>query len=133
MCLVTEKKEVEIELKSESDKYLVYISEHADFKVPFVPEKFAIAPNYPNPFNPTTTIQFDLPYGLNIYDVNVTIYNMLGQKIKSLYSGQLEAGSRYKFIWDARNDKGHKVSSGIYFYQVKAGSFVDTKKMILIK
>ncbi len=94
-----------------------------------VPDKFALNQNYPNPFNPTTTITFDLP---NDGNTNLTIYNMLGQKVKTLFSGNQLAG-RYRMVWDASNEFGHHTSSGIYIYRLQSGQSVQTKKMILIK
>jgi len=83
--------------------------------------------NYPNPFNPKTTIQFDLHRNSH---VTLTIYNVLGHKVKTLINGEKTAGS-YTIRWDGKDDKGLKVSSGIYFYRIEAGDFVHVKKMIL--
>lgn len=94
-----------------------------------VPSVYALKQNYPNPFNPATTIEYDLPQA---GEVALTIYNQLGQVIKTLVRNQREAG-HYKVIWDARNDDGRKVSSGIYFYQIKASGFVQTNKMVLMQ
>ncbi|MFQ5632173.1 MAG: FlgD immunoglobulin-like domain containing protein, partial [bacterium] len=80
-----------------------------------VPTEYALKQNYPNPFNPSTTIEYDMPAA---GEVVLTIYNQLGQVIKKLVHGQQEAG-RYRVTWDARNDDGRKVSSGLYFYRIK--------------
>ena len=88
------------------------------------PENFKLNQNYPNPFNPTTTISYDIPKaGI----VKLSVYNMLGQKIANLINKQQSAGS-YDVQWDATN-----VSSGLYIYRLEVGSFVSTKKMILVK
>jgi hypothetical protein len=94
-----------------------------------VPSDFALRSNYPNPFNPSTTIAFDMA------DDGVTelaIYNVLGQKVRTLVSGYQLAGS-YRILWDSRNDAGRAVASGVYLYRLKSGSFVKTNKMMLIK
>jgi hypothetical protein len=94
-----------------------------------LPTEFAIAQNYPNPFNPTTTIQYDLPEDGRLL---VTVYNMLGQQVKTLYNGNQLAGS-YTTVWDATNDRGDRIASGIYFYRIQSGRFVQTRKMLLLR
>jgi len=89
-----------------------------------VPMEFSLKNNYPNPFNPVTTITYDLP---ELAYVNLTIYNLLGKKVTSLVSETQDAG--YNSIqWDATN-----VASGMYFYQIRAGQFVQTRKMVVLK
>jgi len=88
------------------------------------PKIFKLSQNYPNPFNPKTIINYELP-GTN--DVELSIYNLVGQKVATLVSGRQSAGI-YKVEWDASG-----FASGIYFYQIQAGSFRDVKKMIVIK
>ncbi|MBL7994655.1 cadherin-like domain-containing protein [bacterium] len=94
-----------------------------------VPAVFALKQNYPNPFNPSTTITYDVPEDTKL---NLTIYNLLGQKVKTLYSGSQIAGS-YKTLWNGTNDRGQAVASGIYFYRLETQSFIKTQKMLLIK
>tara|TARA_Y100000034_G_scaffold28038_1_gene33682 strand:+ start:67 stop:936 length:870 start_codon:yes stop_codon:yes gene_type:complete len=93
------------------------------------PQRFALEQNFPNPFNPSTTIRYELPEdGL----VNVTIYDMMGRQVSTLVSSQQAAG--YKSIqWNATNDFGKPVSAGVYLYKIQAGEFVQTKKMVLLK
>jgi len=94
-----------------------------------VPQQFLLEQNYPNPFNPVTTINYDLP---ERNFVSITVYNILGRKVKNLVNGTQEAG--YKtVIWDAKNNYGKPVSAGIYFYRMRAGAFVQTRKMLLLK
>ena len=90
---------------------------------------FQILPNYPNPFNPVTTLHYDLPEdGL----VTITIYDMMGRIVNNLISSQQNAG--YKSIqWNATNSIGKPLSAGVYLYTIEAGQFRQTKKMILIK
>ncbi|GAB4332578.1 MAG: hypothetical protein Kow0037_10230 [Calditrichia bacterium] len=94
-----------------------------------LPREFALQQNYPNPFNPTTTIKLQLPAAERVV---VSIYNVLGQKVRTLVNRHLEAGY-HQFVWDARNDNGEAVASGIYLYKMEAGSFKQTRKMILMR
>ncbi len=96
---------------------------------PIVPSEFSLSQNYPNPFNPTTRIKFTLPQ--NSF-VTIKIYDMLGREIKTLINQEMTAGS-YSIDWNAENNLGSNVSSGMYIYRITAGSFVATKKMVLIK
>lgn len=93
-----------------------------------LPEKFALHQNYPNPFNPATTIAFDLP---NDEFVEISIYNIRGQKIRTLVRRQVSAGAE-SVKWNGKNDFGIPVASGIYFYRIEAGTFRDFRKMILL-
>ena len=94
-----------------------------------MPTEFALHQNYPNPFNPITTLRYELPEnGL----VNITIYDMLGRKVKTLVNQTQDAGYR-SVVWDATNDYGKLVSAGIYLYQIQAGEYMQTKKMVLLK
>jgi len=94
-----------------------------------LPTEFALKQNYPNPFNPTTSIAFDLPAE---HDVRLTVYNMLGQKIRTLVNDHRAAG-RYAIQWDGKDDSGHMLGSGVYFYNIQAGAFSKTAKMVLLK
>jgi len=94
-----------------------------------VPTDFALHENYPNPFNPSTNLRFDLP---DVSDVNIVIYNMVGQKIRSFRMNGMSAGY-HSLTWNATNDYGDQVSAGVYFYQLQTKEFVKTRKMILLK
>ena len=94
-----------------------------------MPEKFTIHQNYPNPFNPVTTLRYDLPENGHI---NITVYDMLGREVKTLINRTQDAGYK-SVIWDATNDYGKPVSAGIYLYQIQAGEYMQTKKMVLLK
>jgi len=85
--------------------------------------------NYPNPFNPTTTIAFDTHKKGH---VTVDIYNVKGQKVKTVANSVLEAGS-HKVVWNGQDDNGHSVSSGIYFYRMQTEGYRAVKKMVLMK
>ncbi len=94
------------------------------------PAVFSLADNYPNPFNPATTLQYALPQAA---DVALTVYNVLGQPVRTLVAERQAAG-RYAVEWDATNDQGHSLSSGLYFYRLQAGGdFLEVKKMLLLK
>jgi parallel beta-helix repeat protein len=92
--------------------------------LPLIPTKFSLSQNYPNPFNPKTIINYQLPMAS---DVELSIYNLLGQKVATLFNGRQMAGS-HQVQWDASG-----FASGIYYYRIQAGEFQDVKKMVLIK
>ena len=94
-----------------------------------LPVSCVLHQNYPNPFNPMTNIAFDLTSGA---EVALEIYNILGRRVKTLFSGYLDAGL-HRFEWDASNDKGQGVATGVYFYKLTTSSQSVTKKMLLIK
>jgi hypothetical protein len=94
-----------------------------------IPDEFALYNNYPNPFNPITNIKYDIP---EVADVRLEIYNIAGQRIRTLVQGQHEPG-RYKVQWAAKNDYGRPVASGMYIYRIRAGDFVSVKKLVLMK
>ncbi|MFZ5980003.1 MAG: T9SS type A sorting domain-containing protein, partial [Candidatus Zixiibacteriota bacterium] len=93
------------------------------------PTSFILHQNFPNPFNPTTTISFSLP---TADDVNLEIFNLLGQKVTTLQSGRLPAGE-HAYDWNATDDSGQNVATGVYFYRLKTSSFTQTRKMMLLK
>jgi hypothetical protein len=93
------------------------------------PASFSLKQNYPNPFNPETIIQYDLPIG---HEVEIVVYNILGQKVRTLLEEYQKAG-RHRVLWDGRNEKGKEVSSGIYLYRIKTSEFSQTKKMVLLR
>ena len=95
-----------------------------------MPTVFALQQNYPNPFNPVTKLRYAIPKnGL----VTIIIYDMLGRQVKTLVN-QTQQDAGYKsVIWDATNDYGNPVSAGIYLYQIRAGEYMQTKKMVLLK
>ena len=92
-------------------------------------KSFTLLQNYPNPFNPSTTIEYQIP---KAGDVEVNIYNIAGQLIRTIESSFKNAGS-YKVVWNSRNDFNQSVASGIYIFQVIYNNSFLTKKIILIK
>ncbi|MDP6612064.1 MAG: tandem-95 repeat protein [Candidatus Marinimicrobia bacterium] len=94
-----------------------------------IPTEFALHENYPNPFNPTTTLRFDLP---EVSSITLTIYNMLGQRVRTFNMNDTPAGY-HSVTWNATNDYGDPVGAGVYLYQLRANQFVKTRKMVLLK
>ena len=94
-----------------------------------VPTEFALHNNYPNPFNPTTTIAYDLPQDGT---VRLIIYDVMGREVTRLVNGFTPAGY-HSVRWDARNKLGENVSAGVYFYHLQSGAYVKTQKMVLLK
>ena len=93
------------------------------------PLTYALYENYPNPFNPTTTIRYSLK---NAHHTKLTVFNTLGQKIRTLVDETKTTGL-HTVQWDGRNNMGEQVSSGLYFYRIEAGSFVQTKRMMMLE
>jgi hypothetical protein len=89
-----------------------------------VPKEFMLEQNYPNPFNPSTTIQYALPARSH---VNLSLFNTLGQQVAELVNEELEAGY-HEVSFDAKN-----LPSGVYFYRIQAGTFVETKRLLLLR
>ena len=95
-----------------------------------IPNQFALHQNYPNPFNPSTQISFDVPEGSELIRLN--IYNILGKKVSTLLNNVLSPG-KHKIEWNAKDNDGNPVASGIYFYELSSSSFTARKKMLLIR
>ena len=117
-----------------SDGETAYGTIHVDFLIPpdlesSIPQNIVLENNSPNPFNPTTQIKFGLP---KQQKVKIDIYSITGQKIKALVNNTMNAGY-HKIEWNATDENGAKVSSGVYIYQLRCGNEVFTKKMIFTK
>ncbi|NIR51637.1 T9SS type A sorting domain-containing protein [candidate division KSB1 bacterium] len=95
----------------------------------FVPTDFQLSQNFPNPFNPVTTIRFGLPQSET---VRIKIYDILGREVKTLVNEQMKAGF-HAVSWNGENDAGRAVGSGLYIYRIEAGDFSQSRKMMLIK
>ena len=95
-----------------------------------IPDEFALNQNYPNPFNPSTQISFDVPQGGE--HIMLNIYNILGQNVSTLVNGVMNPGT-YTMEWNATDEVGNPVASGIYFYELRSSSFIARKKMLLIR
>ncbi|RMG29687.1 MAG: T9SS C-terminal target domain-containing protein, partial [Methanobacteriota archaeon] len=100
-----------------------------------LPKEFILDQNYPNPFNPATTIRFGIPFASR---VTIEVYNLLGQRINTLYEGNVSPGW-HEVVWDGKNQSGIPVSSGIYMYRMQAfnsmngSKIVKIRKLVLIK
>ncbi len=99
---------------------------------PLIPETHLVAQNYPNPFNPATKIAFSIPSRLTNSKVSLIVYDILGNRVKELVNETMQSGN-YFIEWNGTNDKNQKVSSGIYFYEVRANTERFVGKMNLIK
>jgi hypothetical protein len=93
------------------------------------PESYALHQNFPNPFNPRTSIRFSLP---EASDVKLSIYNVLGQRVRLLAERRFDAGS-HDLLWDGRDGSGQAVASGVYFYRLEAPAFTHERRMLLLK
>ncbi|KAA3612308.1 MAG: T9SS C-terminal target domain-containing protein [Calditrichaeota bacterium] len=94
-----------------------------------LPTEYALMNNYPNPFNPETTIEYQLPTQGN---VTLRVYSMLGTEVRTLVE-ESQAVGKYSVVWDGRDDTGNALSSGMYMYRLESGSFSAVKKMVLMK
>lgn len=125
-------------VKKKSDKYDNKLNSFNIFKdfstdinniTSSLPDNFRLYHNYPNPFNPSTTISLDIPYKS---EVSLKIYNILGEEVKTLLNRQLSAGS-YNFEWNGTDNAGKQVSSGVYLYKLTTNNISLSKKMVLLK
>lgn len=119
------------------DSFIVYLirayvstgTSDVEEVVELIPSAYSLDQNYPNPFNPSTIISYSIPTPGN---VQIKIYDVLGREVRSLINEEKAAG-KYNIAWDSRDNYGRRVSSGIYFYTITAGSFIQTRKMVLTK
>ncbi|PTM09772.1 MAG: hypothetical protein DA443_07890 [Bacteroidetes bacterium] len=108
-----------VEIPASSDNFTIGL-----YDASAIPDVFSLDQNYPNPFNPSTTIRFGVP---EVSDVKLEVFNMLGQKVATLVNESKDAGF-YNVAFDASS-----LSSGMYIYRLQSGSFVETRKLMLIK
>jgi hypothetical protein len=94
-----------------------------------IPVSFALFQNYPNPFNPQTVIRFDIPVKSN---VSLKIFNILGQEVKTLVYSELSPGEK-SVSWNGKDNAGLSVNSGIYVYELRAGDYRESKKLVFVK
>jgi flagellar hook assembly protein FlgD len=94
-----------------------------------VPKVFDLSNNYPNPFNPSTKIQFAVP---NEQNISLVIYNILGQRVRTLVQGVRPVG-QYTVTWDGKDEAGRTVESGVYICRLETGSIALVKKMLMLK
>ena len=94
-----------------------------------MPNKYVLHQNFPNPFNPTTNITYELPISSR---VKITIYDLLGNKVKQLVNNRQSSGNK-SIIWNAKNENNKKVSAGVYIYSIETSGFKSSKKMLLLR
>ena len=113
----------------ESSGRLSQVAQLAQFEARWVPQVFALHANYPNPFNPSTTIRYQLPHDAK---VRLELFDVLGQKVRVLVrQGQLSG--HYRVVWDGRDDAGRFAAAGVYFYRLQAGEQTQVRKLLLLK
>lgn len=95
-----------------------------------IPKTYELAQNFPNPFNPSTTIRYGLPMPGR---VSLKIYNILGEQVVTLVNNQEKPAGYHVAIWDGKNQGGQQVANGVYIYQIQVASFTETRKMMLMK
>jgi hypothetical protein len=125
-------KDLDFELVNASvsiDNVISAVDKLESVTVKAIPTVYALSQNFPNPFNPTTTIEYSIPQSGN---VNLVIYNMAGQKVRTLVN-ENQPASYKKVVWDGKNDMGETVGAGMYFYKLVSGNFSKIQKMTLIK
>jgi hypothetical protein len=109
-----------------SQEYMAAVADEA------LPVVYHLSNNYPNPFNPVTSIEYSIPGGSTSVPVKLEVFDLLGRRIRLLVDDVQDSGF-YRVTWDGRNERGEAVASGVYVYILKAGSFSDSKRMVLIK
>jgi hypothetical protein len=97
---------------------------------PATPHQYRLSSNYPNPFNPVTTIKYEVPSPGGF--VRLTVYNVRGQVVRNLVSGAIAPGV-HKITWNGMNDYGKPVASGMYFFRMTASGYALTRKAVLLK
>lgn len=141
---LTDRAETWLELRAgavQTTEEVVHLADLRSLRVRLVPERFALSQNFPNPFNPETTIRFDLPVESQ---VRLELFDVLGQRVRTLVAGQLSAGGQ-RVVWDGRDEDGLAVGNGVYFYRLEAGAwrsdasrradlrFRQVRRMLLLK
>jgi hypothetical protein len=100
---------------------------------PALPKSYSLSQNYPNPFNPQTTISYEVPTSAGKgAPVSLSVYDLRGRKVRSLVEGVRKPG-RHSVQWDGRDDRGAQLASGVYFYRLQAGDFMETRKLLLVE
>ena len=114
---------------SDTLEVILSVDDNVSVDKNIIPKEYMLEQNFPNPFNPSTEIKFSIPKSEN---VSLFIYDLLGNEVKKIVDSKLKEG-QYKYKWSGENNLGDKISAGMYFYKIQAGSFIKTKKMILLK
>jgi len=119
----------EVNLAGATGELIQVVARTTSSELKVVPGNFALHQNFPNPFNPSTEIRFDLPEAGR---VDLAIFNLMGQKIRTLSADQMTPGY-HAIVWDGTNDLGSQVATGMYFYSIQTKGFNATKKMLFLK
>ena len=104
--------------------------EHTTSVEDLVPTRYALYKNVPNPFNPLTTIKYDLPRPSR---VSLRIFDVSGRLVRVVVGSDMQQPGRHEAVWNGRDDSGRGVAAGLYFYRLTADSFTDTQRMLLVK
>jgi hypothetical protein len=118
------------EIKYHGPVILVISEDDSTEETPEIPHKYGLLPNYPNPFNPSTTIEFAMKKEGNY---KLTVYDIKGRKVKVIFSDYIQADKLYRLVWDGKDYQGKDAASGIYFYRLSGNGLVINRKMILVK
>jgi hypothetical protein len=97
-----------------------------------LPRRYELSQNYPNPFNAETEIVYHLPDGVGQQLTSLRVYNILGQKVRTLVE-EIQGPGTYRARWDGYDQGGREIATGVYFYRLESGNFTQTKKMVLLK
>ena len=127
--LSSQKSEIFIKIRQYDSKGVVISTISGIYTVNAIPSQFVLKQNYPNPFNPITRIDYEIPSATN---VSIDVYDLSGRHVRSLANEQQDPGY-HNVIWDGYDQQGKVIGSGVYFYQIRAGNYIKTKKMILMK
>lgn len=100
---------------------------------PVTPSRAGLRPNYPNPFNPSTHLELVAPQGSGLVRASLTVYDVRGRRLVTLFEGVLRRGSRRRFVWDGRDSQGHALPSGVYFARAVIDGHDQSRKMVLIR
>ncbi len=114
------------------NSFKIYATKDESFRPQLVPLTFTLKQNYPNPFNPETTIRFGVPASAQDARTTLTVYNVLGEKIAVIFTGNLKMGF-HEFKWNGKNMLGKNVASGVYFYKLESGKTSIIRKMVLVR
>ena len=122
-------------VSSETARTLQLLVGSSDFRDSHVeqevgPVDTALLQNFPNPFNPTTTVPFTLSKSSV---VTLEVYDILGKRVTTLIAGEERNAGRYNAVWDGRNDAGQTVASGLYFFRFKADAHLEIRKAMMVK
>jgi len=107
----------------------LYGDDASSVRLTSIPSYFRLHNAYPNPFNPSVTIPYDLP---EVSDTKIAIYNVLGQRVSTVVDQSMQAG-HHSIVWNGVSASGQPVSSGVYFVQMEAPGFIKTQKIVMLK